>query len=166
MKLKTKNHRNRDGVWHDDYEVDDGAEVRVPIMLADSQPRKWPGWVSPLSDREVALLDQHKAGFRTTDLADIRRPAIEARDRWVASLSDRSPVPSPKLTTELRRPLADTSTSGPGPAATLSSGGVPDDPQSRRDAAWNLYKDQLGNAWRGPGPGVAGASSSWKGPAA
>jgi hypothetical protein len=66
MKINKHKHK-RDGRWIDDYEVEDGSEVRVPIMLADSAPRKWPGWVSPLSDAEVKLLDQHKSGFRTTD---------------------------------------------------------------------------------------------------
>jgi hypothetical protein len=238
--------RHRDGRWIDDVVVDEGAEVRVPAMLMDGRPK---GWVSPLTDAQVKLLDQHKTGFRTIDqvtdrtgLSDLktardgarsaredylrdlnsawktdarrkrddpdddpddpddpaedaldrefgadRARAIRAREAYERRLRDawRTPAPSlaahpGKLATELRRPNADTaerhaSASGPGPAATLSPGGVPDpdDPQKRRDAAWAEYSNSLSQAWKngasrnaGPGPSVVGAGPSWKGPAA
>jgi hypothetical protein len=89
--MKTKHKHKRDGRYIDDVVVDEGAEVRVPAMLMDGRPKK--GWVSPLSDREVALLDAHRSGFRTADqLSDHQRKAgaeiardgaRSARDAWL-----------------------------------------------------------------------------------
>jgi hypothetical protein len=131
-------------------------------------------------DRRSKSSDARQGG---TYLDRVRRPAIEAREAWVRSLSDawRTPAatlaaPSPNRAYGLpaanakpfTRDAAGPALAGPGPAATLSGGGVPDDPQKRRDAAWNSYKDDLQNAWRsvGPGPSVAGASASYRGPGA
>jgi hypothetical protein len=233
-KHRTK-HRDQ-YAWGDDPEVEDGRSVSVPLMMCDA-PRKWPGWVSPLTDAEVALLDRHKSGFRTAthvgddhqrvagleiarddvrdaravwlkrmsdawrmdgkrkppddepdeddeddedesrdsrSLADVRRPAIAARDAWVRSLSGqwRALATAPRLVTDVptlgARPFArDVAAAGPGPAATLSPGGVPDDPQKRRDQAWHEYSNTISQAWKnaGPGPSIAGAGPQWKGPA-
>jgi hypothetical protein len=69
MKNITKQRkRTRDGRWIDDYVVEDKGEVRVPIMLADSQPRKWPGWVSPLTADKLDP-SLHQPGFRMADAA-------------------------------------------------------------------------------------------------
>jgi hypothetical protein len=239
--MKNK-HKHRDG-YYLDPEIADGDSVKVPALLMDGRPKK--GWVSPLSDREVKLLDQHRCGYRTADqlsdhqrragaeiaaagvmgardawieqmtdawrgvsgakldarrkpppdddddddeederagdsrsLADIRRPAIESRARWVRGLQDawKTPAPiaapSPKLTHGLPtsshgRPIRDVTAAGPGKAATLPPNEA-DDPQARRDAAWAEYSNSLSQAWKnpGPGPGLPGASASWRGPGA
>jgi hypothetical protein len=110
----------------------------------------------------------------------VRRPAIEAREAWVRSLADQWRTPAATLAAypetrvrglprgDTRHPVRDAvgpASAGPGPAATLSAGGVPDDPQKRWDAAWQRWRDEQQNAWRsvGPGPSVAGASSSYRG---
>jgi hypothetical protein len=111
------------------------------------------------------------------DVQDARRFA--SREAWVASLSDQWRVPAsspPNRTTDLRRPNADASAAGPGPASAFPSPmagsaperPVPDDPQAKRDQAWQEYSAAISNAWRhpGPGPGLPGASNSWKGPGA
>jgi hypothetical protein len=120
--------------------------------------------------------DLRREGTDSRSLADIRAPAIKAREAWVRSLSDawRSPVATLPAYPETRihglpkpgaRPFArDVTAAGPGKAATLPPSEA-DDPQERRDAAWNRWKDEQQNAWRsvGPGPGQAGASSSYRG---
>jgi hypothetical protein len=99
MSKQRERRRHRDGRWiEEEYVVEDQGEVRVPIMLADGPPRKWPGWVSPLTDAEVKLLDQHKSGFRTADqLSDRQLKAgaeiaaagvMGARDAWIEQMSD------------------------------------------------------------------------------
>jgi hypothetical protein len=117
--------------------------------------------------------DEDDTNDRSGSLMDIRRPAIRARASWVRSLSDqwRSPAPSPNFTTGLPtgphgHPVRD-SAAGPGPAQTLSPGGVPEPPD--KEAMYAQRCRDLENAWRspvGPGPAVAGASVSWKGPGA
>jgi hypothetical protein len=231
--MKRNKYIRRDG-YYIDPEIADGDSVKVPVMLCDGPPRKWKGWVSPLTDAEVKLLDQHRSGYRTLDQVsdrqakagaeiardgarsardawlqqmsdawklDKRKPppddddddedevddgnpraiAIAARDRWVASLASayRAPAPSPKLAYDLstgphgpfaRDSAALRGAAGPGPARTLSPGGVPDNPgPPDKDAMYRQRCRDLENAWRspaGPGPAVAGASVSWKGPGA
>jgi hypothetical protein len=167
--MKATNKQKRDGryAWADDPEIADGESVKVPVMLCDAKPRV--RWVRPLTDSEAAL---HRAGSRTFDQltdqagSDPRLPAIDAREAWVKSLGDqwRMPVASPNamggLSTGPHRPsVRDAVSLGPGPAATLPPS--EEDPQAERDAAWSRYRDQLGNAWRNPGPGP-----SWVGPGA
>jgi hypothetical protein len=62
--------KHRDAYHFDDDEVEDGREVRVPLMMCDSRPRHWPGYATPLTDAEVAdRLAFHQPGFRTADQA-------------------------------------------------------------------------------------------------
>jgi hypothetical protein len=127
-------------------------------------------------DDEDRLRREDRRSADGRSLADIRAGAIKAREAWVRSLSDawRTPAATLPAYPETRthgRPGPDAgyptrdAAAGPGPAATLSAGGVPDDPQKRRDEAWNRWRDEQQNAWRsvGPGPSVVGASSSYKG---
>jgi hypothetical protein len=72
---------------------------------------------------------------------DIRRPSIEARDAYVASLSSawRTPVaqsqaPAPRQLTNSRQ--------------TDAADPKPEDAQAKRDAAYREYSASLGNAWK------------------
>jgi hypothetical protein len=73
--MASKHKHKRDG-YYIDPEIADGDSVKVPVMLCDGPPRKWKGWVSPLTDAEVKLLDAHRSGFRTIDqVTDHQRKA-------------------------------------------------------------------------------------------
>jgi hypothetical protein len=77
MKTKTKNkHRHRDGVWHDDYVVDDGGEVRVPLALADGYRRDL------VNSFATDTLDAHRPGFRIAGQAT-RDVVSSAREEMV-----------------------------------------------------------------------------------
>jgi hypothetical protein len=170
--------------------ADQATRDRVRVARQEMIDRATSGWLMDKrrppdddDDDDEDEDDLRREDRRSADgrsLADIRAGAIKARESWVRSLSDawRTPAATLAAYPETRihgRPRPDAGypprdaagppSAGPGPAATLSAGGVPDDPQKRRDEAWNRWKDEQQNAWRsvGPGPSVAGASSSYRG---
>jgi hypothetical protein len=161
-------------------------KVRVARQeMVDKAGRSWMDGKrkrdEPPDDPDEDDLDREDRGSADgRSLADIRAGAIKAREAWVRSLADQWRTPAATLAAypEMRahgRPggnaghptgdAAGPASAGPGPAATLSAGGVPDDPQKRRDAAWQRWRDEQQNAWRsvGPGPSVVGASASYRG---
>jgi hypothetical protein len=85
--------RSRDGRWLDDYVVDEGGLVHVPLALAD-------GYRRDLVDHFATdTLAVHKPGFRTaTHVGDdhqrkagaeiLRDGARQARDTWLQQMSD------------------------------------------------------------------------------
>jgi hypothetical protein len=80
----------------------------------------------------------------------IRRPAIEARDAYVASLSSAWRNPTPRQLTNSKQTDAsepDNSSSAEVMRAHLR-GGDPKDVQAKRDQAWQEYSASLSNAWR------------------
>jgi hypothetical protein len=179
----------------DDYVVEDGGEVRVPVMLcdADSLAGFRPGFV-PMTWKEIA---QRRAAFDArfemderareawrdgkrrrepdpdpdddVDDANPRALSIRARDAYVRSLADAPSRVLPDCAPDRRAAGGSdrhAALSAPS-AASAPQRPEPDDPQAERDAAWNSYRDQLGSAWKaGPGPAAAAASAAWKGPGA
>jgi hypothetical protein len=110
------------------------------------------------------------------EVQDARRFA--SREAWVRGLQDqwRVPASSPNRTHGRLMANADVSASGPGPAATAPANAgatapqrpIPDDPQAKRDQAYQEYSAAISNAWRSPGAGPQrpGAGPNWKGPGA
>jgi hypothetical protein len=140
-----------------DHRAKAGAEI-----ARDGARSARDAWLKQMSD--AWKLDKRKPppddDEDDVDDSNPRAIAIAARDRWV------TPAPSPKLAHGLPigphgHPVRDVATaSGPGP-------GVPEPPD--KEAIYRQRCRDLENAWRsppGPGPQVAGASVSWRGPGA
>jgi hypothetical protein len=83
--MKTRNkYKSRDGVWHEDFVVDEGREVRVPLWAADS-------FRADLvrSFGATDALDVHRPGFRVAgsttrdSVSSARQEMIDrARSGW------------------------------------------------------------------------------------
>src|SRR6516162_1078460 len=91
--MKTRNKLKRDGRWLDDFVVEDGAEVRVPLHLAD-------GYRRDLVNSFAALdADLHKSGFRIASQASRDAVSSARCEAWrgfnfdVAADARRKPPP-------------------------------------------------------------------------
>jgi hypothetical protein len=164
--MRTRNTRNRDD--DDDYVVEDGGQVRVPLHLCDARQRA----VRAAFERSYTdvVLGDRAPGYRfATDAASHDRAAARlaylenlrdawrspqqrralaiaedaaggsARDAYVRRLQDAWRTPS--------RDCAEPDVGSPPAPATPEVLGTPE-AQSRRDAAYAQYRDQLQNAWR------------------
>jgi hypothetical protein len=143
--------------FEDDYVVDDKQSVAVPAMLCDSAGHRPGYWTRPLTDKQVSeRLAAFDAKRKSRDddpdeddpdddpdeiasLEDIRRPAIEARNRYVAGLQDAWSQLAPVLSNATPQRLT------PGKQTDATK---PDDPQSKRDAAYQEYSSSISNAWK------------------
>jgi hypothetical protein len=173
--MKRNKYKSRDGRWIDDYVVDDGGEVKVPLHMCDAYRADL-----VRSFGAADALDLHKPGYRVASrfardtVSSARRGMIS---RAAGAWRDAAPQPAlvgpgPRAFVEqVGRTGGGLENTGPGPGSTLpapSAGPAPERPdpnndQAKRDAAWKAYKDQLGNAWRGMGPAAAGPSPEWTG---
>jgi hypothetical protein len=153
---------NRDAYqFADDYVVEDGdPPVRVPAMICDSAGHCPGYWVKPLTNKQVAerlaaydakrkSRDQDDPGEDDPDeiesleatgdrLMDIRRPSIEARDAYVASLSSawRNATPQRLMPGKQTDAVAE-------PVHSSPSERDPDAVQLKRDQAWQEYAASL-----------------------
>jgi hypothetical protein len=164
---------NRDAyAFADDYEVEDGQSVRVPVMVCDSRRPGYVNW-KQIHERRLAtearLLADAKRKPRDDDpdnnngddpdeiasledksLMDIRRPSIEARDAYVASLSSAWRNATPRQLTNSKQTDAaepDNSSSAEVMRRHLH-GDDPKDVQAKRDAAYAEYSASISNAWK------------------
>jgi hypothetical protein len=96
------------------------------------------------------------ADHRRDDLADIRKPALQAYTEYVRRLQDNWRHPPRPATQVIPDPIARTY----GPQVPIeprsTTDGAPpslqatEDIQAKRDAIWNSYRDSLSNAWKSP----------------
>jgi hypothetical protein len=84
MRTNTNKHkRHRDGRYHFEEPVEDGGEVRVPMLLCDTAGHRPGHWVSPLSDAEVRDLDRLRRLRERAAVVDAREEMIaRARSAW------------------------------------------------------------------------------------
>jgi hypothetical protein len=114
-------------------------------------------WVAPLTDAEVALLDRHKGGFRTTDqVSDRQRKAgleiaregvRSARDAWIEQMSGAWETDKRRKRDEDEDP------------------DDPDDPDPDEDALDREFGADRARAIRARQKMIDRATSAWRAPA-
>jgi hypothetical protein len=94
-----------------------------------------------------------KINFDGKEPSEIRRIAVAARfgDEFVKSLSDAELVGAFKSLTVDVKPNSGVDRLADSLSALSFGGGTAQSPQTIRDAAYNKYVADLGNAWRNPG---------------
>jgi hypothetical protein len=125
----------------DDRILEDGEKISVRLMMRDNQP----GFLS-LSDAAVR---------------DARRVAHDAREEMIRRAQEAWRTPP-----NASRDAAQPDSSPPEVTRRHLRGDDLDNAQARRDAAWNSYKDQLGNAWRtdsGRATAIERQAEMWRG---
>jgi hypothetical protein len=175
MSKQSARRRPRDGRYLDDYVVEDGGEVRVPVTLCDSMAGHRRGYAE-LSWREIAdrraafearqeMIDRQRQSWRM----DKRKPPPDEPDEDDDENDDDDTRDAARaasyqamclrLQDAHKRPAQ----VGPGPAATLTApsfGPAPlrpvprsgpsddDDPQKRRDRVAQEYATTISEAWK------------------